>query len=198
MTRALPLCLVLANACSDYGIHSPDDGKFPQGDTGAAGPLDDSEAPDTDPPVDSDDECYDPSSAYDMHPAAGLVVTQARNIVVAYQGSNAGFTSELWLSSPASVYLGTGHTTPVGATTDLGSFPPGTELVFSIRVTDTSDVFYSGPASRNADGFNHAAITYVGDCVWVVGFEDEYGGGDQDFNDIELSIHGPLEMQLVN
>ena len=220
MTRTLVLCLVLASGCSDYEFHTPDGGKPHGDDTGGAGPPDgsddsgdsssgspdDSGDPGTDPPDDTDDppetnpddECWDPDSAYDMHPAAGLVVTQYLNIDVAYQGSDAGFTSELWLSSPLSVYLGTGHITAEGSTTTLGTFAPGTELIFSIHVTDNGNVYYSGPSSRNADGFNHAAITYVGECVWVVGFEDEYGGGDQDFNDIELTISGPLEMQLVN
>jgi hypothetical protein len=132
-----------------------------------------------------------------MHPAAGMMVVGEQEIVVRYAGSEAGYTSELWLETPERVHLGTGHVTAEGSATSLGTYPPGTELVFAIRVTDTGHVFYSGPASRNADGFDHAAITYAGDCRWLVGFEDEFGGGDQDFNDISLTISGQLEMQLV-
>ncbi len=206
-----PCSLSWAVACSDYGFNRPEDitppeaGDPPAGDsadpqdTGGDAPPDSDEPSDSDAPQDSglDDECYDPSSAYDMHPAAGLVVTQTLDIATTYVGSDAGFTSELYLSSPVTVYLGTGHVTAAGTVSLLGSFDPGTELVFSIHVTDNGNVYYSGPSSRNADDFNHAAITYAGDCVWLVGFEDEYGGGDQDFNDIEFSISGPLEMQLV-
>lgn len=205
MLRALVICLPLMVACNDYGFSTPDDADVPggdkDGDTGSSGEDDtgpgspgDSDDPPGNP---GDDECYDPDAAYDMHPAAGLVVTQPLELVVAYQGSDAGYTSELYLESPYSLYLGTGHQTAPGTATSLGVLPPGAELIFSIRVTDNGNVFYSGPASRNTDGFNHAAITYAGECVWVVGFEDEYGGGDQDFNDIELTITGPLEMQLV-
>ncbi len=220
MHRPLILCLWLAVGCNDYGFQRSDDAGFPRdkepdtGDTdtsgGGSGSPDDTDPggdadtdtdtdTDTDADADTDvqDECWDPDSAYDMHPAAGLVVTQRLALQVSYEGSDAGYTSELYLSSPDSIYLGTGHVTAEGTTTYLGIFDVGTELVFSIQVTDNGNVFYSGPASRNADGFNHAAITYAGDCVWLVGFEDEYGGGDQDFNDIELTISGPLEMQQV-
>jgi hypothetical protein len=142
--------------------------------------------------------CYDPSTAYDMHPAAGLVVTQSGiPFEVTYVGSDAGYTNQLWLWEPSRVLVGTGHSTAPGTTTSLGTFAAGTELMFAIVVTDNGNTWYSGPAARNTDGFDHAAITYSGGCTWVVGFEDQEGGGDQDFNDIELTISGPLEMQIV-
>ena len=175
-----------------------DDDESPDGqdddDETPDGPDDDD---DDATPIDADDECFDPDSAYDMHPAAGLVVTQALDVSVVFEGGDAGYTSELYLYSPDVVYLGTGNVTAPGLTTDLGVFTPGLELIFSIVVTNNGTSFYSGPASRNDDGFDHVAVTYVGECTWVIGFEDEFGGGDQDFNDIELTITGPLEMQLV-
>jgi hypothetical protein len=145
-----------------------------------------------------DDLCFEPDSAWNLNPAAGLVVTQADlDLAATFEGSDAGYTSDLYLDQPAQVYVGTGHVSATGTSVALGTFPVGTELVFAITVQDTGDTFYSGPGSRNADGFNHAAVTYAGDCRWLVGFEDLYDGGDQDFNDIELTITGPLEMQLV-
>lgn len=145
-----------------------------------------------------DDRCYDPGTAYDMHPAAGLVVTQDNlGFDIRFEGSSAGYTSELWLWQPQQVWVGTGHVTAEGTTTSVGSFAAGTELEFAIVVQDTGYTYYSGPSSRNTDGFNHAAVTYSGDCEWIVGFEDQLGGGDQDFNDIELTIMGPLELQPV-
>ena len=210
------LCLlVLMVGCSEYELSKPqgelpgedrdepaeetpvDTGDVPV-DTGEV-PVDTGEVPEDtgDVPEDTDDGCYDPSSAYDMHPAAGLVVTGADPLTATYLGSDAGYTSELYLNTPLSVHIATGHSTANGTATALGTFTPGTELVFSIFVTNSGNTFLSGPASRNPDGFRHAAITYSGDCIWLVGFEDEFGGGDQDFDDILFEISGPMEMQLV-
>ncbi len=144
------------------------------------------------------DGCYDPSSAYDKHPAAGLVVIDDTSVITAtYDGSDAGYTSELWLTGSPSVYIATGHNSSAGTRVDLGTFKLATELVFAIRVTDEDWWFYSGPASRNGDNTLHSAVTYLGSCKWTVGFEDSWGGGDQDFNDITMTIQGGLEMQLV-
>ena len=222
MRNLFVIGLVSMVGCSEYELSKPQ-GELPgesRGDAAVEAPLDTGEAPvdtgvapvdtgvapvdtgeapvDTgEVPVDTDDGCYDPSTAYDMHPAAGLVVTGSDALTATYLGSDAGYTSELYLNSPVNVYIATGHATATGTATGLGAFTPGTELVFSILVTNSGDTFLSGPASRNADCFRHAAITYSGDCVWLVGFEDSYGGGDQDFDDIILEISGPMEMQLV-
>ena len=180
----------------DDGIPDEDD---PDDDGDGTPDVDD---PDDDedgtPDEYEDDPCWEPDAALDKHPAAGLVVTQDDiGFDLIFVGSDAGYTNELWLWDPAKVYVATGHATAPGTLVSVGSFAVGTELVFAIVVTDNGNTWYSGPATRNADSFDHAAITYVGDCEWVVGFEDEDGGGDQDFNDIELTIAGPLEMQLV-
>ncbi len=144
------------------------------------------------------DGCFDPSSAYDLHPAAGLVVTDdSVPIIAIYDGSDAGYTSELWLTSPRTKYIATGHESSPGTSVDLGTYDVGTELVFAIKVTDNGQWFYSGPGERNSDGQLHGAVTYKGDCGWTVGFEDSWGGGDQDFNDITMTIGGELEMQIV-
>jgi hypothetical protein len=79
---------------------------------------------------------------------------------------------------------------------DLGRFAPGDMLVLGIKVRDTGETFYAGPPSWNPDEEIHSAITYLGDCSWRIGFEDLYGGGDQDFDDILMVLSGPLEMRL--
>ncbi len=206
MPVRLSLALVfLAAGCSDsdYALggkshHDGDDSGpryEPRSDSAAE---DDTGAEDTGAVPLGDDDCYDPGTAYDMYPAAGLVVTQSNlGFDLTFMGSSAGYTSELWLWAPEQVWVGTGHETDTGNTVSVGTYAEGSELMFAIVVTDTGDTFYSGPSSRNVDGFDHAAITYAGDCGWVVGFEDQLGGGDQDFNDIQLTISGPLELQPV-
>lgn len=199
-----PLLLAPLLACTDYGFAGKDDHDGTAGEGGGTSEV--GEGNDTGPgggegsgeDTLTEGACYDPGTAYDMHPAAGLVVTQDNlDFDIGFLGSSAGYTSELWVWEPERLWVGTGHETPAGTTVSLGALPVGTELQFAIVVTDNGNTYHSGPSSRNEDGFDHAAVTYIGECRWIVGFEDQYGWGDQDFNDIQLSISGPLELVPV-
>jgi hypothetical protein len=87
------------------------------------------------------------------------------------------------------------HGSTAGQVVDLGTFPAGTELVFHV-VADTSGRpfgpgpyldWYTGPASRNADGFAHAWVdgAYTGPYGGTaVGFEDQAGLGDAGYEDL--------------
>ena len=125
-----------------------------------------------------------------------MVLDHALPLNVQFMNGTAGYTSELWLHQPFELYLATGNQTPVGTTVDLQAAPAGSELKFRIDVLSTGDTFYSGLASQNPDGRIHVAVTYLGECRWHIGFEDQFGGGDQDFDDINLVITGNLEMRL--
>lgn len=150
-----------------------------------------------DPDAPEDDGCLDPDSGYESHPEARLIINDwSQPITATYTGSDAGYTSELWLYSPAQQHIATGHDTPEGTTVEIGAAAAGTELVFQLVVLSTGDVFYSGPPARNEDGHIHAALTYIGDCQWRVGFEDQWGGGDQDFDDIQMVLSGDLAISL--
>jgi len=114
---------------------------------------------------------------------------------IQFVDSDAGFDSVLFLTSPGEQGpFFPNHTTLPGATANLGSFASGTELVFALRVLTTGDQFFTGPASRNADGVVHAQAS-----LWpgtpaiptkgvLVGFEDLFGGGDSDFNDFRFVV----------
>jgi hypothetical protein len=124
-------------------------------------------------------------------PAAALTMTSGPGgqlyssgevVTVRIDAASAGYTSELWLYSPGTPQkIGTNR--EWGKTVQLGTFPAGTELVFGIYVQNTGHTFKMGPGSRNPDGLIHAKVTSSGGGVASVGFEDLYGGGDQDFND---------------
>ena len=144
-----------------------------------------------------EDPCLDPNTEYDEHPQARLMVLDhALPLYVEFRNGTAGYNSELWLHLPIEMYLATGNQTPVGSTVNLQSVAAGSELKFRIDVLNTGDTFYSGAGSQNPDGRIHVAVTYLGECRWHIGFEDQFGGGDQDYDDINLIITGNLEMQL--
>ena len=99
--------------------------------------------------------------------------------------------------------LGTGlifhnQTSPYVVPINLGFFAAGTELVFGIHVQETGHTYYLGPGSRNPDGLIHGAVDsstlpaypfgwsspgYIG-----VGFEDIFGGGDFDYDDLGFAF----------
>ena len=142
-----------------------------------------------------EDPCLDPDLSYNQHPEATLRVNSgAMPIYATYLDTGAGYTNELWLQSPHLIHIATGHETPEDTVVNLGTYSAQQELFFKMYVRDTGHHFYSGPAHRNPDNHIHAAISYLGDCEWLVGFEDMYNGGDQDFDDILMVLSGDLQM----
>ena len=114
----------------------------------------------------------------------------------------ASFTSDLdlYLFSPTLTVVagqpdfGTNH--DVGRTT---TFNPGTlgysigqELMFGIYVRNTGFTYVMGAASRNPDNVIHAAVDSLGGGVYIVGFEDLFGGGDQDYDDHNFRFTGGI------
>lgn len=110
-------------------------------------------------------------------------------------GGTAGYVSDLSLASPGVQYIGTGNVTPSGSVVDLGVIVAGSELIFMIYVRNTGYTYYSGPGSRNPDGQVHAAVTDLGAGYWLIGFEDLYGGGDMDYDDINVMLFAEVVVQ---
>ena len=81
---------------------------------------------------------------------------------------------------------------PLPTNVDIGIFGQG-ELVFYITTPSQSPgpqpyTWKTGPGSRNADGLQHAHLTRISDTVVRIGWEDLYGGGDNDFNDCVVDV----------
>ena len=115
------------------------------------------------------------------------------HVFATFESNGAGYSNDLFLDAPANglgLIFNNWSTAP-GTTVDLGDFAPGTELIFRVHVNDTGDNFFTGPAFRNADGVDHVMVD---DSVpgfpgkTFVGFEDLWGGGDRDYNDLVFSF----------
>ena len=63
------------------------------------------------------------------------------------------------------------------------------ELIFAITVQETGYTYFNGPASRNPDMVVHAAVLEIEPNKFFIGFEDEYDGGDLDFNDMNIIVN---------
>lgn len=117
-----------------------------------------------------------------------IFVQNTGHVIATFNGSDALFDNLLLLASPPNS-LGTifeGHVTPGGTTIDLGVFTAGTELVFVLN-NQVGGLFFSGPASGNPDNLSHAIVDFSPGQA-SVGFEDMFGGGDRDYNDLEFTL----------
>jgi hypothetical protein len=85
----------------------------------------------------------------------------------------------------------------VGSVFNLGSFTKGVELIFGISVNRTGNNFLMGPGFRNGDGIAHAAVEFLAPGVADVGFEDLFGGGDQDYNDTRFRFRGGIAPEPI-
>jgi hypothetical protein len=148
-------------------------------------------------------------------PVIGAAVITTGGDVMATFVSGSGFYDDyLYLSTPTNSYTNSAspgigsnwifenHISVAGNTVDLGTFAPGTELIFNVLAdthgTDLSQNgsgtlnWYSGAASRNADGNAHAFVdsSYTGIYGGtLVGFEDCFPcGGTGYYEDLHYSF----------
>ena len=132
-----------------------------------------------------------------------IVATSSDPIIATYLGNSAAFSDDLFLAigvsgqpgidgnSANDVFIFNNQSSPFGSTFNLGSFLPGTELIFRLFVHNTGQSYYSGPASRNPDNLPHARVQ----SNWLPGttlvsFEDLLNDpeGANGFNDLSFSF----------
>ena len=89
---------------------------------------------------------------------------------------------------------GSGGDLLMGDTVDLGTFEAGTNVGFFVMANANVDTYadayntYYSIDSLNHDGIRHIAMVADPDNEMVyLGFEDLYGGGDRDYNDVVFS-----------
>jgi hypothetical protein len=123
----------------------------------------------------------------------------------------ARYNNFLYLASPTTVFIGGNHDpgTPPWPVVNLGVIPAGQELIFRLDVYEPLwgpppgtllGSYYTGPASRNPDGIEHAVVTWLGPGTAKIGFEDKRGGGDRDYDDVVFivnSAHAPEPSSLM-
>ncbi len=114
-----------------------------------------------------------------------VIVSSTSHVIATYEGNTAAYSNDLRLNGNL---IFNNHATSVGSTADLGSFAPGTELIFELFVHDTGYSFFTGPASRNPDSNAHARVQANWQPgVTLVSFEDLFNGPFE-FNDLSFSF----------
>jgi Domain of unknown function (DUF4114) len=75
---------------------------------------------------------------------------------------------------------------------DLGTYSAGTQLNFFLIADGASggSNVYSTDKTQNRDGIVHAvSLAQDGSAYLLIGFEDLYGGGDKDYNDLVFAVY---------
>jgi len=106
----------------------------------------------------------------------------------------AGYTNILFVASPRSITdIFNNQEAEEGDQLILGRFSPLDEIRFGIDVYPNGlsgglvATYFSGPASRNGDGFAHAIVTNIGGGSVRVAFEDRPGQGDN-YQDLVFTL----------
>jgi len=137
----------------------------------------------------------------------GQLTYAGGNVTVTTLPVSSGYVSELGLydgSFTRLLYLVNDEPAGVSVTFDPSLYGrvAGDELIFGIRVlSDSNREYFMGPAGRNPDNFLHNIVD--GPMVhptlgngYRVGFEDLFGGGDQDYDDNVFFFQGGIRQQV--
>jgi hypothetical protein len=116
----------------------------------------------------------------------GRIVVNASQVQVSLHWYEAEFDNVFGMDSPVPQDIFFCKSEPADVPVDIGIFDAG-ELIFRLK-TPEGNTWLTGPASRNADNFQHAQLTPISDTVIRIGWEDYFGGGDQDFNDCVVDV----------
>lgn len=131
-----------------------------------------------------------PQAAECQSGIGGRLVSNGGELEVELLAADAGFTIELYLMSPGPQRL-IATNRDAGTIVRVGTVPAGVELVLGVIVRETQRTYMMGSGAVNPDGLPHAEVTCFGGGRSNVGFEDQMGGGDRDFNDLLCTVRQP-------
>jgi len=149
----------------------------------------DTPEPEDVPEVDSSDE-PDPVEDDEPETLIGgnlLADDEGEEVIVTCVAKGGGYNHELYLDNTNTFICNSAN---VGTQVNLGVFPAGTELVFRLDVLTSGYSYYTGAADRNPDDTVHVRIDSVENGTYRFGFEDLYGGGDEDYDDCVFEVSG--------
>jgi hypothetical protein len=90
------------------------------------------------------------------------------------------------LSSPQNILIFDANTSNPGSTFDLGTFKAGTRLTFALE-TSEGYTYYTDQV-QNPDFLSHVRKLPTGSNKWELRWEDIYGLGDRDYNDLIVEV----------
>lgn len=117
----------------------------------------------------------------------GFTVGRSGQLDVQIGKSSADFKDNLQFRVDNGQWQSFGNSKNDGKTVSIHA-DPGANVQFRIQ-TPEGHTFRAG-TTRNSDGIDHGQVTKTGNG-YRLGFEDQHGGGDRDFNDAVISVRDP-------
>ena len=115
-----------------------------------------------------------------------LAMPTTGKVTVSFKGKGTAFDDELWLAYTLEVLIFKASSNNLGQTYDAGTFEAGTRLIFALK-TPAGEAYYTD-ISLNRDGCDHVRKLQLGTDRWELRWEDMYGLGERDFNDVVLDV----------
>jgi hypothetical protein len=112
-------------------------------------------------------------------------------IVVTYVNSSADYDNIFGIVDPVNgdTDLGMIHSVSDGTKYyPVSAYAPGSDIIVYIRTPDLHTYRSWTPAGDGVPSPYHTKVHEESDGSWIVGFEDVWGGGDLDYNDVFLRV----------
>ncbi len=126
-----------------------------------------------------------------------LIMPKEGRVIVRFKGKSTALDDEIWLHYPEDKLIFRAQDSEIGKYFDLGTFRSGTRLTFALKSSE-GYVYYSDQF-LNDDACDHVKKVTTGTYKWELGWEDLYGLGERDYNDVimEIEIFSPVTEDLV-
>jgi hypothetical protein len=115
-----------------------------------------------------------------------LIMPKQGRVIVRLTGKNTSLDDEIWLHSPESKLIISAEESEIGKFCDLGTYSNGSRLTFALK-TSQGHVFYSDQF-LNDDACDHVRKVTKAADKWELSWEDLYGLGEKDYNDVVMEI----------
>jgi len=129
-----------------------------------------------------------------------LIMPMRGRVVARFKEMNTALKDEIWLSYPERRIIFAAKESELGKSFEVGTFSSGTRLTLALVASDGYTVHtYYTDQSQNDDACDHVKKVQTGTYKWELRWEDLYGLGEQDYNDVvmELEVFSPYTDDLV-
>jgi hypothetical protein len=126
-----------------------------------------------------------------------LIMPKQGRVIVRFKGKNTSLEDEIWQNVPESRPIFRASSSEIGKSYDLGVYPSGSRLSFALKTSD-GHVYYTDQF-LNSDACEHVKKVKTGTYKWELYWEDSYGLGERDYDDVvmEIEIFSPITEDIV-
>lgn len=133
-------------------------------------------------------------SAY-IDVAANQVISEGGEVFLRFDGETAVHHTNVVLERSGDI-LFNNQLAAIGEVFSLGVFAAGEVISFRFDNLTSGLSFFSGGAESNVDNIAHVHLSQNDDGSVTLGYEDLFGGGDFDFDDVVATISESSDMSM--